>query len=87
MADDTLVLNDLELLQWLARWGRWRRGWSCPARVRLENFYGQVAELTPHLENGDKELSFTHRVSLPGRGNSSDEHRLCNFFPGGCRSH
>lgn len=30
------------------------------------SFQGQVAELTPHLENGDKELSFTHRLSVPG---------------------
>ena len=29
-------------------------------------FHGQIAALTPHLENGDKELSFTHRLTLPG---------------------
>jgi len=61
---DTFVLGDLELLQWLARWGQ-------GSRLELSGaggikFHGQVAELTPHLENGDKELSFTHRVTLPG---------------------
>ena len=35
------------------------------------HFQGQVAALTPHLENGDKELSFTHRVALPGGENHS----------------
>jgi superfamily II DNA or RNA helicase len=29
-------------------------------------FHGQIAALTPHLDNGDKELSFTHRLTLPG---------------------
>jgi len=29
------------------------------------HFHGQLLSLTPHLENGDKELSFTHRLSFP----------------------
>ena len=48
-------------------------------RTRLESaangkplhFHGQIAALTPHLENGDKELSFTHRITLPGGENHS----------------
>ena len=46
-------------------------------RPRLEcdgqplQFHGQIAALTPHLENGDKELSFTHRFTLPGGENHS----------------
>jgi superfamily II DNA or RNA helicase len=62
--EDTLVLADLELLQWLARWGQ-------DGRLLLESgqgtlhFNGQVAELTPHLENGTQELSFSHRLALP----------------------
>jgi len=59
---DTLILSDAELLQWLARWG-------CSARLECDgqplHFHGQIAALTPHLENGDKELSFTHRVEMP----------------------
>ena len=35
------------------------------------HFHGQIAALTPHLENGDKELSFTHRFALPGGENHS----------------
>ena len=61
--DDTLTLTDLELLQWLARWGHGTR--LELAGAGPVKFQGQVAELTPHLENGDKELSFTHRVTLP----------------------
>ncbi len=29
-------------------------------------FYGQLAELTPHLDKDNRELSFTHRLSVPG---------------------
>jgi thymidine kinase len=29
-------------------------------------FHGQIAELTPHLVNGQRELSFTHRLSVQG---------------------
>ena len=65
---DTLILSDAELLQWLARWGHVPR---LEYDGRPLHFYGQVAALTPHLENGDKELSFTHRIELPGGGNHS----------------
>ena len=60
---DTLVLSDAELLQWLARWGHSSR-LECDGRPLY--FHGQIAALTPHLDNGDKELSFTHRLELPG---------------------
>jgi len=63
---ETLILSDAELLQWLARWGHVPR-LECDGRPL--HFYGQVAALTPHLENGDKELSFTHRIELPGGEN------------------
>ncbi len=62
--DDTLVLSDVELLQWLARWGNTTRLESAQDGKPLQ-FRGQVATLTPHLDNGDKELSFTHRLLLP----------------------
>jgi superfamily II DNA or RNA helicase len=60
---DTLVLSDVELLQWLTRWGHTPR-LECDTQPL--HFHGQLAALTPHLENGDKELSFTHRIELPG---------------------
>ena len=63
--DGTLVLSDLELLHWLARWGHTPRLVSAADGQPLQ-FHGQVAVLTPHLENGDKELSFTHRLTVPG---------------------
>jgi superfamily II DNA or RNA helicase len=62
---DTLVLSDAELLQWLARWGHASR-LECDGRPL--QFHGQVVAFTPHLENGDQELSFTHRVELPDGG-------------------
>jgi superfamily II DNA or RNA helicase len=65
---DTLVLSDAELLQWLARWGHTSR-LECNGRPL--QFHGQVVAFTPHLENGDQELSFTHRVGLPNGENHS----------------
>jgi SNF2 family DNA or RNA helicase len=60
---DTLLLSDAELLQWLARWGHSPR-LECDGRPL--HFHGQIAVLTPHLDNGDNELSFIHRIELPG---------------------
>ena len=68
--EDTLVLSELELLHWLARWGQSKRlELTAQDSAKPLAFLGQVAELTPHLENGDKELSFTHRLTLPGKHN------------------
>ncbi|MDD5139049.1 MAG: DEAD/DEAH box helicase [Verrucomicrobiales bacterium] len=67
---DTLVLSDAELLQWLARWGHTNRLELADNGQPL-HFQGQVVALTPHLENGDKELSFTHHIALPGGENHS----------------
>ncbi len=65
---ETLVLSDLELLHWLARWGHTPRlelaGDQSPPQA-LE-FHGEVAELTPHLKNGDKELALTHQLTVRG---------------------
>jgi superfamily II DNA or RNA helicase len=59
---ETLTLSGLELLQWLARWGLTQR---LEFNGNHLQFHGQIVSLTPHLENGDKELSFTHHVTLP----------------------
>ncbi|MDB6016911.1 MAG: helicase c-terminal [Pedosphaera sp.] len=61
--EELLILSELELLQWLARWGQGSRlEWATgPGALK---FQGQVAELTPDLENGGTELSFTHRLTL-----------------------
>ncbi len=66
--EDRLVLSDLELLHWLARWGHTARlelasGEEPPQTLE---FNGAVAELTPHLKNGAQGLSFTHRLTVPG---------------------
>jgi superfamily II DNA or RNA helicase len=59
---ESLTLSGLDLLQWLARWGQ-------SPRLELNGghlgFHGQLIELSPHLENGSNELSFTHRLVLP----------------------
>ncbi|HUE37017.1 MAG TPA: DEAD/DEAH box helicase [Candidatus Acidoferrum sp.] len=62
---DTLILSDAELMQWLARWGHTSR-LELAGSSRPLQFHGQIISLSPHLENGDKELSFTHRFTLPG---------------------
>jgi hypothetical protein len=56
-------LTPVELFQWLARWGHTSRLESMDGK--LLQFHGLVAELIPHLVNGDHELSFTHRLTLP----------------------
>src|SRR5580698_4594473 len=61
---DTLLLADADLLQWLARWGHTNRLESAINHQPL-HFHGHVVALNPHLENHDKELSFTHRITLP----------------------
>jgi len=63
--NDTLILTDLELLHWLARWGHTNRLEFAGAGKAL-HFSGQVASLEPQLVNGDQELSFTHRLRLSG---------------------
>ena len=65
--DETLVLSDLELLQWLARWGHTTRLEASPSGQPLQ-FGGRVATLTPHLDHSDPELAFTHRLMLPQGG-------------------
>ena len=59
---ECLTLAGTELLEWLARWGH-------GPRLELDGkhlaFHGELLELTPHLENGSNEISFTHRLTLP----------------------
>jgi superfamily II DNA or RNA helicase len=59
---ESVTLTGLDLLQWLARWGLTQRLEFNSSHFQ---FHGQIVSLTPHLENGDKELSFTHHVTLP----------------------
>jgi superfamily II DNA or RNA helicase len=75
---DSLLLTDAELLQWLARWGNTNRLESA-ANGRPLHFHGEVISLTPHLENGTKELSFTHQITLPdGKIHSVADARFFN---------
>ena len=65
--DETMVLTHLEALHWLARWGTTSRlELDSGDGIKSLSFHGQVAELTPHLENGGSELAFTYRLSVPG---------------------
>src|SRR5438093_6790709 len=73
------LLTGGELLQWLARWGHSHRlEWNQGA-TRLA-FYGELAELTPHLQRSHSDLSFTHRLKLPGGQHCSLEQ--AQFFGG-----
>lgn len=61
--ESPFLLQGLELLQWIARWGHHGRLlMECGTKPVV--YHGQVAELTPHLQNGDQELSFTQRIKL-----------------------
>ena len=59
-----MLLTDAELLQWLTRWGHTSH-LEFAGNGQPLHFHGQIVALAPHLENGDKELSFTHRIALP----------------------
>ena len=61
--EDSLTITGLELLQWLARWGHTNR-LEFEHQPASFSFHGQIAEFNPYLENGDKELSFTHQLKL-----------------------
>jgi hypothetical protein len=80
---EALVLSDLELFHWLARWGRARRlELVSGGEPQPLEFDGQVTELTPHLENGQGDLCFTHRLTLPGgRTHSLAEVRFFSLHP------
>jgi len=71
-------LTGLELLQWLVRWGDKSRLLLAPAESPII-FHGHMAQLKPHLETIDRELSFTHHLVLP----SGERHSLnqVKFFP------
>jgi superfamily II DNA or RNA helicase len=75
--EEMLVLSEMELLQWLARWGQGSR-LELATEPGALRFQGQIAELVPHLDNGDGDLSFTHRLKLP----DGETHPLTNvkFF-------
>ncbi|HEY9175845.1 MAG TPA: DEAD/DEAH box helicase [Verrucomicrobiae bacterium] len=76
----TLVLSDFELLHWLARWGHTTRLEAADGQPL--RFEGQVAELSPHLENGGSELRFTHVLRLPdGRSHPLSEVRFFTQQP------
>jgi len=59
-----LSLTGAELLQWLARWGNPPRleWFGQPDNVL---FLGQLAEFIPHLDNGESEPAFLHRLKVP----------------------
>ena len=61
---EPLLLTGAELLQWLARWGNGRR-LELAGEAGTLRFHGEVAELTPHLEQVDDELCFAHQLKLP----------------------
>jgi superfamily II DNA or RNA helicase len=56
-------LFGIDLLQWLARWGESGMLRDLSTERPLI-FSGQVAEMKPHLEEGE-DLAFTHEVELP----------------------
>ncbi len=64
---DWLLLSDTELFHWLTRWGHTNRLELAGAEANgALTFNGELAELKPHLENGDRELAFTYRLAVPG---------------------
>ena len=74
---EAMRLTGVELLQWLARWGESRRLEVSSGQLE---FAGEIAMLTPHLENGTHELAFLQRLALPG--GAVHELKDARFFAG-----
>jgi superfamily II DNA or RNA helicase len=75
---EPLLLEGVELLRWLVRWGRIGRMLTHTDQVPLL-FRGQLARFAYRLDNGDQELSLAHSVETPaGKFGLADVH----FFSG-----
>lgn len=76
---EALTLDGSDLLTWLAMWAHGTRLELIGTGGHLQ-FHGQLAELKPHLETVDGDLSFTHLLALP-----DGQHRPlaeCQFMVG-----
>ena len=76
---EVLVLDGADLLTWLATWGHGTRLELAGRATSLE-FHGQIAELKPHLDTIEGDLSFTHLLALPD--GSVRPLSQCQFFVG-----
>ncbi|MDB4459254.1 hypothetical protein N9059_01640, partial [bacterium] len=60
---NNLVLEGIELLQWLTQWGHSERLISLDEDKPIQ-FHGEIAEIAPHLEDNGTELMFTQALKL-----------------------
>jgi superfamily II DNA or RNA helicase len=70
--DGDMILLGADLLLFLARWGQTQRLEDKSEDNKSFKFYGHMAELIPHLEALDNDLSLVHRLKFP----SGDEINL-----------
>ncbi|PWU14102.1 MAG: serine/threonine protein phosphatase [Verrucomicrobia bacterium] len=79
----TILLSGLELLHWLTCWGQTGRLELAGSEGhKALEFHGELAELTPHLENGDKELALNHKLTPRGAASVAvGEARFFNSRP------
>jgi len=78
---ETLVLNDAELFNWLARWGATTRLELAEGQGSVQ-FSGLMAELTPRLEKSSSELYFTHRLNVSnGEARKLDDAKFFSLQP------
>ncbi|MCC6234574.1 MAG: DEAD/DEAH box helicase [Verrucomicrobiales bacterium] len=61
---DPLLIDGVELLRWLVRWGRFERMLSASEQAPLR-FRGQLARFVYALDNGTHELSLVHSLETP----------------------
>ncbi len=78
---DPLLLEGVELLRWLLRWGRVDRMLSAGDQTPLR-FRGQLARFDYRLDNGSHELSLAHSLTTPsGRFLLEDAHFFAGELP------
>jgi superfamily II DNA or RNA helicase len=63
-AAESFYLQDLNLLQWLAKWGGTDR-LEFAGQSKSVRFHGQMMEMVPHLEAAGDETFFSHRILMP----------------------
>ncbi|MBX3746059.1 MAG: DEAD/DEAH box helicase [Verrucomicrobiae bacterium] len=76
---EPLLIEGVELLRWLLRWGRLERMLAVAEPHAPLRFRGQLARFIYRLDNGDRELSLAHSLATPGGAFPLEE---AHFFSG-----
>ena len=77
-ATEQFILSGGTLLEWLARWGHFPR-LEINSIGGSAEFHGEMAEFSPALQSNERDLAFTHHLTLPD-GSRKDLSEAKFFF-------